>query len=163
MNLAVKEIRGHDDFAESEGDGDSSMDEDADKKAGIVDSSKLFGVKALKTAKPTVDARDTGKELDAEKVLKAARKVTGGKDDSEDSDDSSDGAGRHAVTEKPKQQPATKATKSSTKEASSGATMVQFGEADLKDFNADKNKLIKETAGPGLEEAELLKSLFVTQ
>jgi len=162
VNLAVKEIRGHDDFAESEGDGDSS-DDDTNKKAGIVDSSKLFGVKSLK---PTIDARDTGKELDAEKVLKAARKVTGGKDDS-DSDDSSDGAGRHAVVEKAKEQQkpaaATKASKSSTKGASGGATMVQFGEADLKDFNADKNKLIKETAGPGLDETELLKSLFVTQ
>ena len=43
--------------------------------------------------------------------------------------------------------------------------MVRFGEDDLKNVDIDKNKLIKEKAGlsGGLDETEMLKSLFVTQ
>lgn len=51
--------------------------------------------------------------------------------------------------------------------------MVEFGEDDLKNFNAEKAKLIKDkTLGEGehkkeesktSDEAKLLKSLFVTQ
>lgn len=51
-----------------------------------------------------------------------------------------------------------------------GFTTVEFGEDDLKNFNADKNKLIKEKNmevqqedGKDAEQANMLKSLFVTQ
>ena len=40
-----------------------------------MDAAAKFGVKAMKQVNK-VDARDSGKQLDAEKVLKAARKVT---------------------------------------------------------------------------------------
>jgi len=47
-------------------------------------------------------------------------------------------------------------------------TTVEFGDEDLQHFNADKDKLIKEDtavtpAGKISEEAQLIKSLFVTQ
>jgi hypothetical protein len=66
--LAVKQIKGKDDYAESEDDAVSS-DEVPQKK--FIDSSNKFGVKALSTK--ISDARDTGKVLDAERVMKAAR------------------------------------------------------------------------------------------
>ena len=81
--MAVKQIKGEDDYAESAGEADSS-DEAPQKK--FIDSTNKFGVKALKTKMS--DARDTGKVLDAEKVMKAARLVTGRP--AEESDDSED-------------------------------------------------------------------------
>lgn len=74
MNLAVKQIKGEDDYAESQGESDSSGDEEKQSKK-FVDSANMFGVKALKV-RPNAGGAD--KELDAEKVLKAARRVTGG-------------------------------------------------------------------------------------
>ena len=88
MNFAVKQIQGEDDYAGSDNDDDaeSSNDEDNNNK-NFLDASKKFGVKALKTsAKKREDARQTGKQIDTEKVLKAARRVTGAAAASSDDD-----------------------------------------------------------------------------
>ena len=79
------------------------------------------------------DARQTGKELDVDKVMKAARRVTAGKEDSSDSDD--DMIKFEEKKQKPEKTKASKNTK---------AVTVHFGEDDLKHFNAEKTKLIKE-------------------
>ena len=79
VNLAVKQINGEDDYEESDGEADSDHND-------LFDTSKKFGVKTLKPSKRD-DARQTGKEIDAEKVLKAARRVTGAADSDEESSD----------------------------------------------------------------------------
>ena len=88
--MAVKEIRGEDDYSDSEEMNDSDDEADNKKQSKFVDSANLFGVKAHKSQK-IADARETGKTIDSDKVLKAARKVIGGKDNSE-SDQSEDDA-----------------------------------------------------------------------
>lgn len=126
----MKQIKGEDDYAGSDGEGSSSDEGKAPTK--FIDSANQFGVKALKS-KPS---GDTGKVLDAEKVLKAARRVTGAVD-IEDSDDESENLPpvHKAVMSKKDEKPSKKKV---------GFTTVEFGEDDLKNFNADKSKLIKE-------------------
>jgi hypothetical protein len=152
--LAVKQIKGEDDFAQSEGDADSSDEAPAQKK--FIDSSNKFGVKALKSKTP--DARDTGKVIDSEKVMRAARQVTGRT--AEESDESDDQPTYKPVVQQ--EQPEKKSQKKV------GFTTVEFGDGDLKNFNVEKGKLIKEKNmaeredGKDADEAKLLKSLFVT-
>ena len=112
-------------------DDDASSDNDK-----FIDSSKKFGVKSMKTAKRD-DARQTGKEIDSEKVLKAARRVTGAADsDSESSSDTNAVKQPIVASSKPNKK------KSEAKAA--GFTTVEFGEEDLQHLNADKDKLIKD-------------------
>lgn len=77
--MAVKQIKGEDDYADSDGDADS--DNDQKKGQSFIDASSKFGVKTLKS-KTSKDARITGKELNSDQVLKAARMVTGNISDS---------------------------------------------------------------------------------
>ena len=88
VNLAVKQIKGEDDYSADSEDA-SSNDENTEKKSKFVDASAKFGVKAMKTSSK-VDARETGKQLDADKVLKAARRVTSNNAKDESSDMSDD-------------------------------------------------------------------------
>ena len=150
VNLAVKQIKGEDDYAGSDDEGESS-DEVNNSKKNIIDSSNKFGVKTLKPSN-RVDARETGKEIDADKVLKAARRVTG----NEASESSEEDEPMPVI----KKQDAKKAKADKT-----APTTVEFGDDDLQHFNADKDKLIKEDvlSGQVTEEAQLIKSLFVTQ
>ena len=141
--MAVKEIKGQDDYANSDGD-DSSAEEGPTK---FLDSSNKFGVKALKAS---TMAGGPDKEMDAEKVLKAARRVTGHAADNSQSSDSED-------DEKPKF--AKVDLKKDQKKANKKVnfTTVEFGEDDLAGFNADKSKLIKEKdmeAGEDSKDAE---------
>ena len=115
VNMAVKEIKGQDDYAGSDGEGESS--DEGNKKKNIIDSSNKFGVKAMKPSKHT-DARETGKELDADKVLKAARIVTG----NVESDSS----------EEDEPMPVIKKEESKKKNTDKAApTTVEFGDDDL--------------------------------
>lgn len=59
--MAIKQINGEDDYASS-----------SEEKENFIDSKSKFGVKKMKEA-----AFGEIKLLDAEKVLKAARRVTG--------------------------------------------------------------------------------------
>ena len=101
------------------------------------------------------------KEIDADKVMKAARLVSGHKE--EDSDEESDGDSDDSqMYEAPKK--VQKEEIKSKKQQTGVPTMVEFGDSDLQGFNAEKKKLIKEQAKDSVtEEAQLLKSLFVTQ
>ena len=85
VNLAAKQIRGEDDYNDS--DSSESNDEEDDGKNFIDASSNKFGVKSMKAPKRD-DARQTGKEIDADKVLKAARRVTGAAESESESSDS---------------------------------------------------------------------------
>ena len=112
-------------------DDDASSDNDK-----FIDSSKKFGVKSMKTAKRD-DARQTGKEIDSEKVLKAARRVTGAADsDSESSSDTNSVKQPIVASSKP--------NKKKSEAKATGFTTVEFGEEDLQHLNADKDKLIKD-------------------
>ena len=128
-------------------------------------------MKALKSkVRGVADARETGKELDADKVLRAARMVTGNANSDSDEDYESKAAPEPVSQAKS----VTKAKKSKKAGEISGG--IEFGEDDLQHFNADKNVLIKERNmqvdeddQPNVqgdnsvnEEAKLLKSLFVT-
>ena len=122
------------------------------------------------------DARQTGKEIDADKVLKAARRVTG----VADSDSESDSSDREMI-KKSEPKPSTQKSKQSVStikhksdQTKAGPTTVEIGEEDLEHFNAEKDKLIKDegtsmsvkrsgTDKNQSEEAQLIKSLFVTQ
>ena len=137
VNLAVKQIKGEDDYAESDEDSDEEQ-----KPKKFIDASSKFGVKALKTKKAG-DARDTGKELDADHVLRAARRVTGNVDSDQDSDVESDNLCRPTIKFAPKK---VENVTDNKKKSKGGVvhTNVEFGEDDLQNFNAEKNKLIKE-------------------
>lgn len=70
------------------------------------------------------DARQTGKEIDSEKVLKAARRVTGAADsDSESSSDTN--AVKQPIV------PSSKPNKKKPEAKAAGFTTVEFGEEDL--------------------------------
>ncbi len=84
VNLAVKQIKGEDDYAESD---DENSSADGDKGKTFIDSANKFGVKGLRTK--TTASNPIGKELDAEQVLKAARRVTGNANSSDDDSDAS--------------------------------------------------------------------------
>ena len=133
----MKQIKGEDDYADSSDENSSSGDEAAaaETKKSFIDSQNKFGVKALKTKKSKADPE---KELDAEQVLKAARRVTGAAQ-SDQSDNDSD-----IEQQKPKPTANTAQEKKKTEKKKVGFTTVEFGDDDLKDFNAEKGKLIKE-------------------
>ena len=134
VDLAVKQINGEDDYADSDNDQLSGDEQQQAAKGGnkFIDSANKFGVRSMKH-RDIQDARQTGKELDVDKVMRAARKVTAGKEASSDSDNDM------IEFEEKKQKPEkSKANKSSK------AVTVQFGDDDLKHFNAEKTKLIKE-------------------
>ena len=98
--------------------------------------------------------------MDADRVLKAARRVTGAAASEEESSEEDQPI---AAIKKQHQ-------KKNSKAGAGGPTTVEFGDDDLQHFNADKDKLIKDdmvNASTGAtkltEEAQLIKSLFVTQ
>ena len=131
--MAVKQIKGEDDYAESNDSGDS----EDQKPRKFIDASSKFGVKALKTKKTV----ETGKELDADHVLRAARNITGNADSDKDSDEESDDMCRPTIKFAPKKEVVKESKKKSKVVVH---TAVEFGEDDLQNFNAEKNKLIKE-------------------
>ena len=160
VNLAVKEMNNEDDYSGSEDDGDSEGENKPTENKKFVDSSNKFGVKSLKPKSKMMSAPAlVGKEMDAEKVLKAARRVTSGtgKDSSDESEES--------------EEPIFAQPAKAEKKSKAAAKTVSFGDDDLDNFNAEKNKLIKDKVINGTETADkakdeesaLLKSLFVTQ
>lgn len=64
--MAIKQINGEDDYKSSE------------EEPNFIDTKAKFGVKKLAVAK-----KPDGKQIDEEKVLKAARRVTGAAEQSE--------------------------------------------------------------------------------
>ena len=108
VELAVKQINGEDDYAESEND---QLSGDEKQQAKFIDSANKFGVKSMKR-RDIQDARQTGKELDVDKVMKAARRVTAGKEASSDSDN--DMIEFEEKKQKPEKTKASKSTKAVT-------------------------------------------------
>ena len=94
--------------------------------------------------------------------MKAARRVTGN-ENAYDSDSSIEG--KLAEIKSGKQEPIKPSLKKSDKGQKKGSVAVAFNvESDLKAFNTDKAKLIKETVNSSkTDEEQVLKSLFVTQ
>ena len=132
--MAIKQINGQDDYQSS------------DEEDNFVDAKSKFGVKKLK-----VGERADGKQLDEEKVLKAARLVTGGAES-----DSSDYEFEKQLPKKESPKPILK--KQAAKESKKPQTVVFNADTDLTGFKSKAKQLIKDT-----DEDQVLKNLFVTQ
>lgn len=128
-------------------------------------SKEKFGAKKpLKVKAAVMDPEK--KEIDADKVRKAARLLSGNAAD-EDSDSSEeDPPAKQAMAAKPEETAKPSALKRDTRKAKTGAkaTAVSFNEQDLSQYDDEKQKLIKDkTLEKETDEAKLLKSIFVTQ
>lgn len=172
----MKQIKGEDDY-------DSQSEEDKESKnqngTNFVSGSSKFGVKQIqvKNLKTGGSMANEKKLLNNLDVMKAARRVLGGADSDEDSEESNNindisnqyETEQHKDTKKEESDSLATETKiSKSKKGKQLPTEVQFDlNEDLKSFNAEKGRLIKDQDEQGnsrsKDEQDVLRSLFVTQ